>query len=109
MYQTVAIAFIVAATGGGLYLAARPTIASSAGLEQVLMDSKAYGSGYKAYHCEDHVPIGVEGARYKCDVTPDDGDVQHLSCAIYRTGTFLCKPDDGTDPPARLDAEESDP
>jgi hypothetical protein len=94
MYQTVAIAFIAVIGAAGLYVGVRPTVASSAGLEQVLKDSKAYGSGYSAYHCDDNVPIGVEGARYHCVVTKDGGDVEHLACAIYRTGMFKCTDDD---------------
>jgi hypothetical protein len=105
MYQTAAIAFIVVAAAGGAYLAQRPTIASSAGLEQVLRDSKGWGSGYTAYACDDHVPIGVEGARYHCSVTTASGDVERLSCAIYRSGSFLCKADDGSAPPAHIEAD----
>ncbi len=91
MYQLAAIAFIVAVAGGATYLAMRPTVASRAGLEDLLHNSGAYsGSNVKAIECDDHVVIGVEGAHYHCQVTDNRGDVDHLSCAIFRTGSFKC-------------------
>lgn len=95
MYSIAAIAFIVAAAGGAGYLAQRPTIGSSEGLAQLLHDSKAYGgSNITAITCDDDVPIGVDGARYHCAATDDRGAVDHLACAIFRTGSFKCDVDD---------------
>jgi len=95
MYQLAAIVFIVAVAGGAGYLAMRPTVASSAGLEDLLHNSKAYGgSNIQTIECDDHVPIGVEGAHYHCQVTDVRGDVDHLACAIFRTGSFKCDVDD---------------
>ena len=94
MYQLAALVFIAVAGAGAGYLAQRPTIASNEGLALVVHEMSTYKDLEDVtITCDDNVPIGAEGARFACSVTNHHGDVDHLACTIYRTGSIACPAD----------------
>ena len=91
MYSKAALAFIIVAGGGAVYLSQRPTVAHGAVLADTVHDLPLY-SGVTVT-CED-APITSEGADFACTGTDSDGSYEDIACSLKPNGSIACKTTD---------------
>jgi hypothetical protein len=77
------IGFIAIVGATAIYFANRPTVAQGHVLAADLIDTNAT---VKAMTCDKDVPIGMDGARFKCFTEFKNGDTIHYTFAIDRAG-----------------------
>ena len=83
MRSAAVIAFIVIVGATGIYFANRPTVARG---RVLAADLVATNPLVKALDCDDKVPIGLSGGRFRCEAEFKNGDRQDLTLAIDRNG-----------------------
>ncbi|HUS28246.1 MAG TPA: hypothetical protein VMZ53_07050 [Kofleriaceae bacterium] len=86
MRSTAVIVFIgiVGAIAG--FCAQKRTVARGDALATELMESNKLIQSMK---CDDHVPIGVDGANFGCKVSFKNGDVADYKFKIDREGSII--------------------
>ena len=78
------VAFIAAVFGVGVYFAQRPTIASGEVLGKELAESNS--KNVKEMHCDKHVVIHDDGAKFGCVVLFKDGETGQMQFEMDREG-----------------------
>jgi hypothetical protein len=91
MYSMAAVAFIVVAGGGALYLSQRPTVAHGAVLAETVHDMQPYVG--VSVTCDD-APITSDGADFACKGTDSDGSYEDIACSLKPNGSIACKTTD---------------
>jgi hypothetical protein len=77
------IVFIAIVGSAAAYFARRPTVARGDVLAADLVQSNPM---LQKLECDDHVPIGMTGGRFKCQAHFKNGDSAQYTLAIARTG-----------------------
>ncbi len=84
--RTLATVLFIAAIGGtAIYVAQRPTFASGTAMAAQLLEG-AKGKGVTHIECDDRIPIGHDGAVFRCHVEADDGSTALLEYTMDRAG-----------------------
>ncbi|NVB85321.1 MAG: hypothetical protein HOV81_43560 [Kofleriaceae bacterium] len=83
MRSAAAIVFIALIAAVALYCAQRKTVARGASLAATLVESNP---SLQSMTCDDHVPIGVNGAKFACRAEFKNGDVAEYTFAMNRDG-----------------------
>ncbi|HTR55988.1 MAG TPA: hypothetical protein VMJ10_35170 [Kofleriaceae bacterium] len=93
MGRTVAlVGFVAAVFAAGVYCAARPTYASGDVLAQDLVE--ANGSSVESMKCDDHVPVGAAGARFRCMISYKNHAIGEQEFTMDREGMIHAAKDD---------------
>lgn len=85
MRSAAAIVFIALIAAVALYCAQRKTVARGTSLAATLVESNP---AVESMTCDDHIPIGVAGARFACRATFKNGDVADYTFAMNRDGAI---------------------
>jgi len=86
MRSVAVLLFIVAVAGIAAFCAQKRTVARGEALAAELMDAN---KSIKTIHCDDKVPIGVDGAKFGCKVSFEKGDVGDYRFKIDREGAII--------------------
>jgi hypothetical protein len=78
--------FIGGVAAGALYAAQRKTIAKGSVLAADLVEANK--ATVKTMECDDHVEIGIDGAKFSCRAEFVNGLVERLQLTMDRAGTF---------------------
>jgi hypothetical protein len=89
------ITFIAIVAAIGIYFAQRPTIASGEVIAAELVEANEQ---VKAMTCDEKIPIGMNGARFGCDVELKSGAVGRLEFIYDRSGAITQASVDGALP-----------
>jgi len=87
MYSTAALAFIVVAAGGAVYLSQRPTVARGAVLAESVRELVI---ATQSITCDD-APITPDGADFACKGTDTDGGYADIACSLKPNGSIACR------------------
>ena len=79
------VVFIVIVGATGIYLVNRPTVARGEVLAADLVKSNPL---VKALDCDEHVPIGMAGGKFKCEAEFKNGDRARYVFSIDRNGSI---------------------
>ena len=77
------LAFIAAVGCAAFYVAQRPTIARG---DVLGADIVRANPTLSAMHCDDAIPIGVDGAAFACHAVFKDGSTEHMTFTMDRAG-----------------------
>ena len=83
MRSAAVIVFIAIVGATGIYFANRPTVARGSVLAADLVQSNPL---VRVLECDEAVPIGLSGGRFKCHAEFKNGDTQGFTFAIDRNG-----------------------
>jgi hypothetical protein len=79
------IGFIVAVAAVALFCAQQRTVARGEALAASLLESNKM---LKGMTCDDHVPIGIDGATFNCKVEWKSGNVENYKFKLNREGSI---------------------
>jgi hypothetical protein len=78
------VVFVCAAAGVAGYVGQRPTVARGSVLAASLLQANA--KVVRSITCDDHVPLGVDGATFACVVIGKEGGAERDEFHIDRAG-----------------------
>jgi hypothetical protein len=79
------IVFIALVASVALFCAQRKTVAKGSALANTLMESNPM---LRAMTCDDHIPIGQDGARFACRAEFKNGVIAGYTFAMNREGSI---------------------
>jgi hypothetical protein len=82
------LAFIAIVAAFALYLAQRPTVMRGAVMADDML-AELHAKGITTVHsivCDDHIPVGPDGARFECKFHGVDGSTETWEYTMSRTG-----------------------
>jgi hypothetical protein len=98
--KTVAtVGFIGAVTIAGIVVALQPTVIDGRIMAADLLPQlRRSNARLAAIECDRRIPIGVDGARFQCTFTEDDGSSLRVEYTMDRTGALEPRLVDRTPP-----------
>lgn len=87
MLRSLAILLFIGGVGAAaLYAAQRKTIARGSVLAADLVEANK--ATVRAMECDDHVEVGIDGAKFSCRAEFKNGLVERLELTMDRAGMF---------------------
>src|SRR5258706_13145450 len=84
------LAFIGGVAAVAIYCARKPTVARGEVIAADLLEQNR-SRGWSKLDCDDEIPIGVEGARFRCALELKDGDHARIELHLTPDGMFMMK------------------
>jgi hypothetical protein len=103
-----ALAFIAAATAAGIYVANRPTIARGEVIAADLL-AQFRTRGVKELSCDQEIHIGLDGAKFYCQMLATDGHRGILAVTLDREGQYRLVETETSAPDHRHAPTSADP
>jgi hypothetical protein len=94
-----ALVFIGAAAAGGIYLGTKKTVIKGEVMAANMLE-QVKKKGISKIICDDAIPVGTEGAVFKCQFHADDGSTAQFQYTMNRAGALAEKLLEST-PPTR--------
>jgi hypothetical protein len=82
------LAFVGGVAALAAYTWHKPTIARGRIVAADLLEQNRK-HGWRELACDDEIPIGVDGARFHCNLVVTDGDRMRLAVWLQRDGSVL--------------------
>jgi hypothetical protein len=95
MRTLLGLVFVAAVAAGAAYVFERPTVARGEVFAAQFMSNSPL---FAKVECDDEIPIGVDGAKFRCRFTAKDGDRAELELTMDRAGQFTNKVVTSTEP-----------
>jgi hypothetical protein len=86
-FTTLAVVLVACAFGLAIYAFQRPTVARGDVIAADLV-AQNRANGWRAMTCDRDIPIGITGARFRCELELDDGDAATLAVTLDRDGRY---------------------
>lgn len=81
------LVFIAGAAGLAVLLFRSPTVADGRVIEADLLE-ELRKVGVASMSCDRHIPVGIEGAKFRCVATLKDGGTQTADFVMHRGGNY---------------------
>ena len=89
--KTLAVLVFIGGVGGvAVFLATKPTVADGRVMEADLL-ANFQKNGVTKMACDRDIPIGKDGAVFRCTATLEDGATQTLEYTLHRAGNYTAK------------------
>jgi hypothetical protein len=86
MGSVLAVLFIGGVAAVGILVGTRPTVADGKVIADTIVKSSKKHELTVA--CDDRIPIGVDGARFRCSIAADDGSTARIEYTMNRAGAY---------------------
>ena len=106
MKSLAVIGFIVAVAAVALFCAQQRTVARGEALAASLLETNPM---LKTMSCDDNVPIGMDGATFKCKVEWKNGNIEDYKFKMNREGSITALDHGPTTPSEPKIKKTSDP